>query len=54
MILHFNPFQPLEPENLPHPTFDNDLASIQPDDSPPDRPERKVLDTATTPDVPYS
>jgi hypothetical protein len=49
MIPHFNPFQPPEPDDLPPPTFDNDHASLQPDASPPDSPEPKVLDTATTP-----
>jgi hypothetical protein len=54
IIPHFNPVQPPEPEDLPPPTFDNDHASIKTDASPPDRPEPEILDTATTPDVPYS
>jgi hypothetical protein len=28
MIPHFNPIQPPEPDEIPPPTFDNDIASI--------------------------
>jgi Reverse transcriptase (RNA-dependent DNA polymerase) len=54
MIPHFSPFQPPEPDDLPLPNFDNDHASLQPDASPPAGPEPETIDTATTPDIPYS
>jgi hypothetical protein len=47
-------FQPPKPDELPHPNFDNDNASIPPDASPPTSPEHETLDTATTTDEPYS
>jgi hypothetical protein len=47
-------FQPPKPDDLPHPNFDNDNASIPPDASPRASPEPETLDTATTTDEPYS